>query len=138
MSNYSAIAFDYGLRNIGVAIGQSLTQSASELPAMKARDGVPNWQEVQKLLKEWQPRKVVLGLPLNMDGSESEMSKRARKFGQRLHGRFGCDIAFVDERLSSHEAKGIARAEGHKGDYGDHPIDSLAATIILKSWWQQD
>lgn len=136
MSNATALAFDYGLKNIGVAIGQSLTQSVSELKALKARDGIPNWNDIETLLHEWQPETVIVGLPLNMDGSDSEMAKRARKFGNRLNGRFGCHIELIDERLSSEEAKEIARERGHKGNYGEHPIDSLAACVLLESWWR--
>lgn len=135
-SNY-VLAFDYGTKNIGVAIGQALTQSASELPAIKAKDGIPNWDQLAQLLKEWEPTEIVVGLPLNMDSSASEMSQRAKKFGNRMHGRFGVKVSFIDERLSTREAKEIAADRGHKGNYADSPIDSLAACILLESWWRQ-
>lgn len=128
------IAFDYGLKNIGVAVGQTITQTGTELPALPARDGIPNWDQLEKLLAEWQVTTVLVGLPLNMDDSESELSKRARKFGNRLNGRFGVDVHWVDERLSTREAKAEAFERGHKGNYGDEPIDSIAARIILESW----
>lgn len=137
MASYQALAFDYGLKNIGVATGQSMTHSATELRAINAKDGIPNWQEVEALIKEWRPKKVIVGLPLNMDGSESEMCARARKFGRRLEGRFGCEVVFIDERLSTREAKELANDRGHKGNYGQDPIDSLAAVVILQSWWRQ-
>lgn len=131
------IAFDYGLRWIGCAVGQSLTGSASALPALKAKDGIPNWQEIEKLLAEWQPDAVVVGLPLNMDGSESEMCQRARKFGNRIHGRFGLKVEFADERLSSFEAKGeLIEHAGNQG-FKDRGVDSLSAVIILESWLRQ-
>ncbi len=133
MSAY-VIGFDYGVKNIGVAIGQSLIGSASELAPLKARDGVPNWDQINQLLKEWQPALAVIGLPLNMDGSDSELSQRARKFANRLNGRFGIKTALMDERLSTREAKTIAREDGHKGNYRENPIDSLAARLILESW----
>ncbi|GAB3113010.1 Holliday junction resolvase RuvX [Aestuariicella hydrocarbonica] len=133
----SLLAFDYGTQNIGVASGQSLTQSCSELPALKARDGIPNWDDVGKLLQEWQPDLVLVGLPLNMDDSESELSTRARKFGNRLHGRFGVQVQMVDERLSTFAAKEEAAERGHKGNYGQAPIDSIAARLILESWFNQ-
>lgn len=135
MPQSTVLAFDYGLKNIGVAVGQTLTLSASELPAIKARDGVPDWHIVQQLIEEWQADYVVVGLPLNMDGSDSDMSKRARKFANRLHGRFGCRVELVDERLSSHEAKHIASERGHDGNYRRNPIDSIAAAVVLESWW---
>lgn len=128
------IAFDYGLRWIGCAVGQSLTASASALPALKAKDGIPNWQEIEKLLAEWQPDAVIVGLPLNMDGSESEMCQRARKFGNRIHGRFGLKVEFADERLSSFEAKGeLIEHAGNQG-FKERGVDSLSAVIILESW----
>ena len=130
--NGYVLAFDYGLKNIGVAIGQALTHSARALTELKARDGIPDWQLLARLLDEWKPSRVLVGLPLNMDGSDSEMSKRARKFANRLHGRFGVEVSLVDERLSTREAKSVAIAQGHKGNYGDKPIDSLAACILLE------
>lgn len=130
------IGFDYGLKNIGVAQGNTLTASAQELPPIKAKDGIPNWDTVAALLAEWKPDAVVVGLPLNMDGSASELSARAKKFANRLNGRFGITIEMMDERLSSFEAKGEAAERGHKGDYGKQPIDSIAARLILESWLQ--
>ncbi len=128
------MAFDYGTRNIGVAIGQSLTGTATALPGLKARDGIPDWQQVARLIEEWQPDAFVVGIPLNMDGTESEMSQRARKFGNRLYGRFGKAWHAADERLSTYEAKEWAGRLGHSGSYGDNPVDSMAAQMILESW----
>lgn len=132
--NQTALAFDFGTLNIGVAYGQTLTQTATELSGLKARDGIPNWDEIEKLLHEWQPTKLLVGLPLNMDGSDSELSQRARKFGNRLHGRFGLPVEMVDERLTTREAKAEAQERGHKGNYGKNPIDAIAARLILESW----
>jgi putative holliday junction resolvase len=130
----SLLAFDFGTRNIGVAFGQTLTQTARELPALRARDGVPDWTHVAQLLSEWQPTHVLVGLPLNMDDSETALALRARKFGNRLHGRFGVPVIMWDERLSTREAKQEARARGHKGHYKSDPVDSIAARLILESW----
>ena len=125
------LAFDYGTRSIGVASGQAITGSANPLTELRARDGVPNWDELSKLLQEWQPDLVLVGLPLNMDGSDSEFAARARKFARRLHGRFGVQVAMVDERLTTREAKRIA---GHRDSYRDNPVDAVAAQLILESW----
>lgn len=130
----SALLFDFGLKNIGVAYGQTITQTARELPPLKARDGIPQWEAVGALLKDWQPALLLVGLPLNMDGSESELSSRARTFGNRLNGRFNLPVEMVDERLSTREAKWEAAARGHKGNYREAPIDSIAARIILEAW----
>ena len=83
------LAFDFGTRRIGVAVGNELLHSARELTPLPARDGIPDWNVVTRLIEEWQPDLFVVGLPLNMDGTESLMSTRARKFGNRLHGRYG-------------------------------------------------
>lgn len=131
---HTLLAFDYGTKNIGVASGQTLTGTASELPPLKANDGVPNWDHIGQLLKEWQPDHVLVGLPLNMDGSPSELSARARKFGNRLHGRFGVQVEMVDERLSTFTAKGEVMARGGSRDYKNHPVDSIAARLILETW----
>ena len=128
------LAFDYGTKNIGVASGTTLAAITSELPPLKARDGVPNWDQIKKLLDERQPDLVLVGLPLNMDDSESELAVRARKFGNRLHGRFGVQIEMVDERLSTFEAKGEAFERGYSDDYKNNPVDSIAARLILESW----
>ena len=131
------LAFDYGLRWIGCAVGQNLTSSASALNSLRAKDGIPQWREIELLLEEWQPQKVIVGLPLNMDGSESEMCQRARKFGNRIHGRFGVTVDFADERLSSFEAKGeLIKQAGNQG-FKDRGVDGLSAAIILEGWMRE-
>ncbi|WP_439509680.1 Holliday junction resolvase RuvX [Marinimicrobium koreense] len=128
------LGFDYGLKNIGAATGQTLTGTATPQPPLRARDGVPDWSEVEALLREWQPELVLVGLPLNMDGTESELSARARKFANRIHGRFGVAVEMVDERLSSFEAKGEVMARGGSRDYGKNPVDSIAARLIVETY----
>lgn len=128
------LAFDYGTKNIGVAAGQTITSSANSLTGLKAKDGIPDWNQIEKLISEWKPDLVLVGLPLNMDDTESELSARARKFGNRLHGRFGVKVEMVDERLSSFEAKGEIMARGGSRDYKNNPVDSIAARLILESW----
>ena len=130
------LCFDYGLKNIGVAVGNGQLQTASELPPLKARDGVPDWQEVGRLLAEWQPKRLLIGHPINMDGTASELSRRATKFSNRLNGRFNLPVSLVDERLSTREAKAEAAERNHKGNYRENPVDSIAARIILESWYQ--
>ena len=137
MTIKSLLAFDYGTKNIGVATGQTITRSANAQAQLKARDGVPDWAQSEKLLQEWQPDLVLVGLPLNMDGSESELSTRARKFANRLHGRFGVKVELVDERLSSFEAKGEVMEQGGSRHYKHNPVDSIAARLILESWFER-
>jgi putative Holliday junction resolvase len=128
------LAFDFGLRQIGVAVGNRSTATAQALTTLKANDGVPRWEDIAALLEEWQPGMLLVGLPLNMDGSHSELSRRSEKFGRRLQGRFALPVEFMDERLSSFEAKQQLRESGHKGDYKQAPADALAAELILRSW----
>jgi putative holliday junction resolvase len=128
------MAFDYGTKNIGVASAQTITKTASSLPGLKANDGIPDWNQIEKLLQEYKPDLVLVGLPLNMDGSESELSARARKFANRLHGRFGVKIEMIDERLSSFAAKGEVMERGGSRDYKNNPVDSIAARILLEDW----
>lgn len=128
------LGFDYGTTNIGVAVCQTALGEARPLKPLKARDGVPNWDEIGRLIQEWQPELAVVGLPLNMDGSESEMCARAQKFARRLNGRFNLATEMMDERLSSYEAKGEVMSRGGSRDYRNNPIDSIAAKYIVESW----
>ncbi|MFM2486551.1 Holliday junction resolvase RuvX [Celerinatantimonas yamalensis] len=132
----SILGFDFGTLSIGVAIGNPVTQSASALPALKARDGMPNWDELTKLLHQWQPQRLIVGLPLNMDGSEQSITQRARKFGNRLHGRFGLPVEFQDERLSTVDAKATLFARGGYKALKKGAIDSASAVVIIESWYE--
>jgi putative holliday junction resolvase len=132
------LAFDYGTKNIGVATGQTITFSANSLAPLKARDGVPDWAQIEKIIQEWQPDLILVGLPLNMDDSESELSTRARKFANRIHGRFGAKVEMVDERLTSFEAKGEVMSRGGSRDYKHNPVDSIAARLILEAWLERN
>ena len=128
------MAFDFGLRQIGVAVGNCELRSTQPLAIIRAREGVPDWSRLEQVVKEWQPDLLVVGDPLNMDGSDSELCRRARKFANRLHGRLGLPVEMVDERLTSFEAKQLSREQGHKGDYKRRPVDSQAAELVLRSW----
>ena len=123
------LAFDFGLRNIGVAVGNPLTSTARALAPLRARDGVPDWDAVARLLAEWKPARLLVGLPLNMDDTPSEMSERASRFARRLQGRFNLPCELVDERLSSFEARGLIAGSG-----ADASKDSVAASLILETW----
>ena len=131
----TALAFDYGLRTIGVAVGQSVTATAQPLQSLRAKDGIPNWDEIGNLISLWQPDTIVVGLPLNMDGSRSDMSARAEKFARRVHGRYGVKVCMADERLSSFEAKGEILQQTGRRDFKNDNVDSIAAKLILQSWF---
>jgi putative Holliday junction resolvase len=128
------MAFDFGLRQIGVAVGNCLLRTSQPLCILKAREGIPDWRAVEDLIEQWRPDLLVVGDPLNMDDSVGELCERARKFGRRLHGRLGLPVAMTDERLSSFEAKQNSRERGHRGNFKEQPVDSHAAELILQTW----
>jgi putative Holliday junction resolvase len=124
------IGFDFGSYWIGVATGQTLTREATPLPALRNGD----WKAIARLLDEWQPQQLVVGLPLSMDGEDDEMTARTKRFGRQLEGRFGIPTCMVDERLTTREAYQIAvEQQQHKSKT---EIDSLSAAIITESWLQ--
>ncbi|MCB5161183.1 Holliday junction resolvase RuvX [Marinomonas algarum] len=131
----SVLGFDFGTTRIGVAIGQTITGTAQPLDPLKAKEGIPNWDEIARIVSEWQPDAFVVGLPLNMDGSENEMCQRARKFAKRLHGRFNRPYFMMDERLSSYEAKGQVMARGGNRNFKENSVDGLAAQMIIETWF---
>lgn len=130
----TVLGFDFGTKSIGVAVGQHITCTANALKPLKARDGIPDWEELARLVDEWQPDAFIVGIPLNMDGSLSPMAVRAKKFANRLKGRFVKPWYPIDERLSTSEAKEWAYRLGHKGQFASNPIDSMAAQLLLESW----
>jgi len=135
MASETLLGFDFGTKSIGVAVGQQLTGTARALTALKAQDGTPDWKLIEKLLKEWQPNYVVVGLPLNMDGTEQELTARARKFANRLHGRFGLRVELQDERLSTVEARADLFERGGFRALQKGQVDSQSAVIILEDWF---
>jgi len=133
--NASILAFDFGTKSIGVAIGQSVTGTAFPLSALKATDGKPNWELIQKLLAEWQPNALLVGLPLNMDGTEQDITQRAKKFANRLHGRFGLQVFTYDERLSTADAKQRLFELGGFKKLSKEKVDSVSACLIYETWF---
>ncbi|AIR85068.1 Holliday junction resolvase [Pantoea sp. BL1] len=135
MASETLLGFDFGTKSIGVAVGQQLTGTARALTALKAQDGTPDWKLIEKLLKEWQPDYVVVGLPLNMDGTEQPLTERARKFANRIHGRFGVRVELQDERLSTVEARADLFERGGFRALQKGQVDSQSAVIILEDWF---
>ena len=131
------LAFDFGLKRIGVAAGNREFSSSSAISTLSARDGVPDWQQIQNLISQWSPTHLVVGLPLNMDDSEGEMAERARRFARRLQGRFALPVDLVDERLSSNAARQSLLDAGMKPAISPEAIDRLAAKHILDTWLEE-
>jgi putative Holliday junction resolvase len=130
-----ALGFDFGLSHIGVAVGQEVTHTANPLITLKAHDGKPNWDQVTKLIEQWHPDLLIVGLPLNMDQSEQPLTHAARRFGNRLHGRYGLPVEWIDERLSTVEAWEKLNLESTF--LGRRDIDQLAAQCILQTWLRE-
>lgn len=128
------LGFDFGIKRIGVAVGQELTGSASALVTLNNRNGAPDWEAIGRLIEEWRPVALVVGLPLNLDGSDHEVTRLARRFGNRLRGRYNLPVYTMDERLSSNEAEAMLAAQGR---YAKADVDKVAAQLILQGWLEQ-
>lgn len=136
MGDKSVLGFDYGTKSIGIAIGQELTASARPLLSIKAVDGIPRWEEIGALITEWKPDLVVVGLPLNMDGTEQEMTQRARKFANRISGRFGVKVETQDERLTTADAKARLFEMGGYKALTKGQVDAMSAVLIVESYFE--
>ena len=132
------LAFDFGAKRIGVATGERETRLAHALPAIHAERSDARFAAIARLLAEWCPARLVVGLPLAADGSAHAMTLRARRFARQLEGRFGLPVTLVDERYSSVEAEGLRRS-GPRADAsaGPHGVDSAAAQLILQQHFSQ-
>ncbi|WP_432697256.1 Holliday junction resolvase RuvX [Marinobacterium sp. YM272] len=136
--NQQVMGFDFGTGRIGVAIGQSITATASPLEPVSARDGKPDWTSLDALIADWQPATLVVGLPLNMDGSISDMARRARKFANRIQDRYQLPCFLIDERLTTAEAKRIHLEAGGGTNFKQESVDGIAARLLLEDWFASD
>ncbi len=132
------LALDFGLRRIGVATGTPLTGTATALTTVAASDGEPDWATLDAVMAEWQPDLLVVGLPFSADGSEAEMTGRARRFAATLEARYSLHVSLMDERYTSAEAESILKQQRQSGVRNKRikkaDVDSLAAAIIAESW----
>jgi putative holliday junction resolvase len=129
----TVLGFDFGMKRIGVAVGQTITRTANPLTVLKAQQGGPDWNEVDNIINNWHPAALIVGRPLQMDGTTQPIASAADHFTQALQTRYALPVYQVDERLSSK----AARADiFDKGGYRalQKPIDSVAAQIILQDW----
>ena len=124
------LAFDYGEKRIGIAVGQTLTGTATPLDTIRVTRAKPDWAAIGRVLARWQPHALVVGLPLNMDGTEQDLTRAARRFARQLEGRFSLEVHLVDERLSTREARERLAREG-RYEEEDHAV---AAQVILEGW----
>lgn len=136
----TVLGFDFGLRRTGTAVGQTITGTATPLAVLYSVNEKPDWVSIEKLIKEWRPEQLIVGLPTHMDGSETEMTLAAKRFGNQLNGRFNLPVDWMDERLTSVAAEsafvaarqaGLARRKHAKN------LDSVAAQQIVQRWLAQ-
>ncbi len=124
------LGFDYGTKRMGVAVGQAVTGSARPLETVRVKNGTPDWITISRLIHTWEPFALVVGLPLEVDGAEWEMTQAVQRFSRQLHGRYLLPVHLMDERLSSRAAKTLLHEQGKAFD----EVDPVAAQLILESW----
>lgn len=135
--NLTCLGFDFGMKRIGVAVGQSFLKTAKPLDTLAAEKGEPDWNKVEQLIKQWQAAVIVVGIPYNMDGTEQNTTHAARAFANQLRKRFDCPVHGVDERLTTQAARQMVFEQGGKRALDKAQIDSVAAQIILESWMNE-
>jgi len=138
----TVLAFDFGLKRIGIASGDTLTRTAAPRAAVPAKAGQPDWDSITRQVRALQPALLVVGAPYNVDGSPGALAPAARRFATELEQRFGLPVNMVDERWSSLEAAEALKAQRAAGDRRrrvtrEH-IDSAAAAVILERWLSGD
>jgi len=131
----TVLAFDFGTRRIGVAIGETLLGKARPLTTISGEENALRFAAIAKLINEWQPLLLVVGLPFATDGSEHEMTARCRRFAHQLEGRFGLPVTLVDERYSSSEADARLAEDGLAWKTRKKQVDAVAAQIILQDFF---
>ena len=131
----TVLAFDFGTKRIGVAVGDFETRLAHPLTTIAVAETRARFAAIERLIAEWRPVLLVIGTPSHADGTEHPVGRLARRFAQRLQGRFGVRAELVDERLTSHEAAGLLRDSGARGARLKAGIDAVAAQRILESYF---
>lgn len=138
MNDESVMAFDFGRRRIGIAVGQSVTGTARPVTTLKTRDLQPDWPRIDHLIQQWRPDRLVVGLPLHADGRASDFSHEVKTFAAELASRFSLPVALHNEHLTSSEARARLRERRRSGQkkrkVAREEIDAEAAALILQSW----
>ncbi len=131
----TVLAFDFGEQRIGVAVGEHLLATANPLTTIDNESNDVRFQLITALIKEWQPRLLIVGLPLSLDGTEHSVTQLCKKFARRLNGRFNIPVMMIDERYSSVEASNLLNQRGIKGRAQKEMLDQVAAQTILQSYF---
>jgi putative holliday junction resolvase len=132
----TVLAFDFGEKRIGVAVGDLSLRIAHPLTTIAAEDNATRFAEIGRLIDEWKPARLVVGLPMHQDGTEHDVSRLARRFANRLEGRFGIAVTLVDERLTSVAAESRLKEAGVRGDRIKATLDAAAAGEILAAFFE--
>ena len=130
MKNQTLICFDYGEKRIGTAVGKTVTATAAALEIIKVVNRKPNWGKIEYLIEEWRPNRLIVGHPFTLEGGRQEMTDAAEKFGRQLNGRFKLPVEFIEEQLSSYEARRELKST--------YDLDSVAARLILETWLSEN
>ena len=136
MPEGTVLAFDFGEKRIGVATGETLLASAHPLAVIRAESNDDRFAAIGKLIAEWQPVQLVVGLPTHADGTPHQMTRLATKFAERLKRRFNIPVAFADERLTSLDAEAHLRETGRNSKSAKPLLDAVAAQLILQTWFE--
>jgi putative holliday junction resolvase len=128
------LAFDYGTRNIGVAVGQKITKSATVLAPLLAKNAIPPWYKIDELVKSWQPHALIVGVPYKNDGSDFKVTKLAKNFIEQLKQRYQLPVYAAEERLTTKAAREKIFERGGYRALQNESVDSLAAKLILEEW----
>jgi putative holliday junction resolvase len=131
----TVLCFDFGEQRVGVAVGEHVLASANPLVTIDNESNEVRFEAISKLVKEWQPKLLVVGLPLGLDGSETSITQLCKKFARRLNGRFNLPVMLIDERYSSAEASDLLNQSGIKGRAQKEMLDQVAAQTILQSYF---
>jgi len=133
----TVLAFDFGTKRIGIAVGDCQIRMAHPLGEIEAEETRTRFAAISQLVDEWRPQLLVVGLPLSVDGEPHELTRRAERFARQLEGRFGLPVTLVDERYTSVEAEaGLRRAGAYKA-LRNKRIDAAAAQLILQQWFDE-
>jgi putative pre-16S rRNA nuclease len=130
VTNQTLLCFDCGKKRIGTAVGQTITATATELEIVKTIHNKPDWEHISRIIKEWNPDRLIVGKPLQLDGSRQEMTDIAERFSRQLQARFKLPVEMIDEQLSSYEARRELKST--------RELDAVAARLILETWLNEN
>ncbi len=130
MKQETLLCFDLGQKRIGIAVGQTITQTATPLETVAVKHNKPDWLRIQQLIDEWQPDRLIVGYPLQMDDGRQPMTEFSERFVRQLDGRYHLPVDVIDERLSSYEARQRIKST--------RSVDPIAAQAILETWFTEN